>query len=70
MLDSHLRTLYIIMLHTASKPVVIPVVKLISVFIALLEKVGLKGLPYRRADTLSGGEAQRVAIARVVALDP
>ncbi|MBW6464125.1 MAG: ATP-binding cassette domain-containing protein [Firmicutes bacterium] len=45
-------------------------VKLISVFIALLEKVGLKGLPYRRADTLSGGEAQRVAIARVVALDP
>ncbi len=36
----------------------------------LLEQVGMKDLAYRRADTLSGGEAQRVAIARAVAFDP
>ncbi len=36
----------------------------------LLEQVGLKELAWRRADTLSGGEAQRVAIARAVAFDP
>ncbi len=36
----------------------------------LLEQVGLKHLAHRRADTLSGGEAQRVAVARAVAFDP
>jgi len=36
----------------------------------LLEQVGMQSLAYRRADTLSGGEAQRVAIARAVAFDP
>jgi len=36
----------------------------------LLDQVGLKDLAKRRADTLSGGEAQRVAIARSVAFDP
>jgi tungstate transport system ATP-binding protein len=36
----------------------------------LLEQVGLKELAFRRADTLSGGEAQRVAIARAVAFEP
>jgi len=35
-----------------------------------LEQVGLKHLAHRRADTLSGGEAQRVAVARAVAFDP
>jgi tungstate transport system ATP-binding protein len=37
---------------------------------SLLEQVGLKELAFRRADTLSGGEAQRVAIARAVAFEP
>ncbi len=37
---------------------------------ALLEQVGLKDLAARRADTLSGGEAQRIAIARAVAFEP
>ncbi len=36
----------------------------------LLEQFGLKDLGTRKADTLSGGEAQRVAIARSVAYDP
>jgi tungstate transport system ATP-binding protein len=36
----------------------------------LLEQLGMADLAYRRADTLSGGEAQRVAIARAVAFDP
>jgi len=36
----------------------------------LLDQVGLSDLAKRRADTLSGGEAQRVAIARSVAFDP
>ncbi len=36
----------------------------------LLDQVGLRDLARRRADTLSGGEAQRVAIARSVAFDP
>jgi len=36
----------------------------------LLDQVGLRDLAKRRADTLSGGEAQRVAIARSVAFDP
>ena len=36
----------------------------------LLDQVGLRDLAKRRADTLSGGEAQRVAIARSVAYDP
>lgn len=31
-----------------------------------LEKVGVKHLAFRRAETLSGGEMQRVAIARVI----
>ncbi len=37
---------------------------------ALLDQVGMKELTYRRAGTLSGGEAQRVAIARAVAFEP
>ncbi|MBV8718069.1 MAG: phosphonate ABC transporter ATP-binding protein [Chloroflexi bacterium] len=37
---------------------------------ALLERVGLLHLAQRRADTLSGGEAQRVAIARGLAQQP
>lgn len=36
----------------------------------LLEQLGMADMAYRRADTLSGGEAQRVAIARAVAFDP
>ncbi len=36
----------------------------------LLEQVGLKDLAARRADTLSGGEAQRIAIARAMAYEP
>jgi len=36
----------------------------------LLEQVGLQELAFRRADTLSGGEAQRIAIARAVAFEP
>ncbi|MGM0651833.1 MAG: phosphate ABC transporter ATP-binding protein [Bacillota bacterium] len=36
----------------------------------LLEQVGMDHLTHRRADTLSGGEAQRIAIARAVAFDP
>jgi tungstate transport system ATP-binding protein len=38
--------------------------------ISLLDQVGMKELTFRRADTLSGGEAQRVAIARAVAFEP
>jgi phosphonate transport system ATP-binding protein len=37
---------------------------------ALLDRVGLLHLAHRRADTLSGGEAQRVAIARGLAQQP
>ena len=37
---------------------------------SLLERVGLLHLAHRRADTLSGGEAQRVAIARGLAQQP
>ncbi len=37
---------------------------------ALIEQIGMKELTYRRAETLSGGEAQRVAIARAVAFEP
>ncbi len=37
---------------------------------SLLDQLGLINLARRRADTLSGGEAQRVAIARSVAFDP
>ncbi len=36
----------------------------------LLEQVGLSEYSTRRADTLSGGEAQRVAITRAVAFEP
>jgi len=36
----------------------------------LLERVGLLPLAHRRADTLSGGESQRVAIARGLAQRP
>ena len=36
----------------------------------LLERVGLLHLAHRRADTLSGGESQRVAIARGLAQQP
>jgi phosphonate transport system ATP-binding protein len=36
----------------------------------LLQRVGLLHLSHRRADTLSGGEAQRVAIARGLAQQP
>ncbi|HUZ03828.1 MAG TPA: phosphate ABC transporter ATP-binding protein [Acidobacteriaceae bacterium] len=37
---------------------------------ALLEQVGLSGYANRDAMTLSGGEAQRVAVARALANDP
>jgi tungstate transport system ATP-binding protein len=36
----------------------------------LLEKVGLESFAGRRADSLSGGEAQRIALARAIAFDP
>jgi tungstate transport system ATP-binding protein len=35
-----------------------------------LVRVGMKGFESRRADSLSGGEAQRVALARTLALNP
>jgi tungstate transport system ATP-binding protein len=37
---------------------------------AALEQVGLEGLAQQRARTLSGGEAQRVSLARAVVLHP
>lgn len=37
---------------------------------SLLEQVGMDHLAERRADLLSGGEAQRVAVARAVAFEP
>jgi tungstate transport system ATP-binding protein len=37
---------------------------------AVLDQVGLVSLAYRRARTLSGGEAQRVALARALVLQP
>lgn len=37
---------------------------------SLLKQVGMEELAVRRADTLSGGEAQRVAIVRAVACEP
>lgn len=36
----------------------------------LLDRVGLSGLADRKPDTLSGGEQQRVALARTIALEP
>jgi tungstate transport system ATP-binding protein len=38
--------------------------------LAVLEKLGLVGLEHRRAQKLSGGEAQRVALARLLVLEP
>ena len=37
---------------------------------AALETVGLGGFPFRRASSLSRGEAQRVALARALVLEP
>ncbi len=37
---------------------------------ACLERVGMVELAHRRADTLSGGQAQRVAIARTLVQEP
>lgn len=37
---------------------------------ACLERVGMTEVAHRRADTLSGGQAQRVAIARTLAQQP
>jgi len=37
---------------------------------ALLERVGLKGRAHHRPDELSGGEMQRVAVARALLLEP
>ncbi len=37
---------------------------------ALLESVGLKGRDHHRPDELSGGEMQRVAVARALLLEP
>ena len=37
---------------------------------SLLDQVGMTDLASRRADSLSGGEAQRVAVARAVAFEP
>jgi ABC-type Fe3+/spermidine/putrescine transport system ATPase subunit len=41
-----------------------------STVAALLDRVGLSGLAERKPDTLSGGEQQRVALARTIALEP
>lgn len=38
--------------------------------LSALELVGLGGFEQRKADKLSGGEAQRVAVARALALEP
>jgi len=35
-----------------------------------IDKVGIRSLAYRRAETLSGGEMQRAAIARVIFQEP
>ena len=35
-----------------------------------IDKVGIRSLAYRRAETLSGGEMQRAAIARAIFQDP
>lgn len=37
---------------------------------AMLEKVGLAGFELRRVNSLSGGEAQKVALARALVIDP
>jgi phosphonate transport system ATP-binding protein len=41
-----------------------------SIALASLERVGVANMAYRRAGRLSGGEQQRVAIARLLVQDP
>jgi phosphonate transport system ATP-binding protein len=53
---------------TSLRSLLIPVAPLSA--IAALDRVGIGDRPYRRASRLSGGEQQRVAVARVLVQDP